>query len=176
MENPPPFPSPSDDSFFISTNQSQRVVPVNVTIRGGRTRVLQAAAAVTNTLSIPSSESRMPPQGIHILAPDSSELTVFGANKEFFSVDGFLALPCPRLPVEQYNYYAVSVPPTTLGVSLIASDSAVLIVSCNNDTRVTFTPTQTITDPQNSDSTISAGTNTTVYPSRSTVSLHSRQK
>ena len=162
MENPQLLPSPSDDSFFISTNQTERVVSVNVTIRGGRARVLQAAAAVTNTLSIPSSETRTPPQGIHILAPDSSELTVFGSNEEFISVDGFLALPCPRLPVELYNYYAISVPPTTAGFSLIASDSAMLIVSCNNDTRVTFTPTQTITDPQNSDSTISAGTNTTV--------------
>ena len=90
MENPPLLPSPSDDSFFISTNQSQRVVPVNVTIRGGRTRVLQAAAAVTNTLSIPSSETTMSPQGIHILAPDSSELTVFGSNEEFFQLMGSL--------------------------------------------------------------------------------------
>ena len=162
MENPPLFPSASDDSFFISTNQSETVVPVNVTIRGGRTIVVQAQPALTTPESIPSSETRMPPQGIHILAPDSSKLTVFGSNEEFISVDGFLALPCPQLPVQQYDYYAISVPPTTSGVPLIMSDSAILIVSCNNDTRVTFTPTQTITDPQNSDSTISAGTNTIV--------------
>ena len=162
MENPPISISTSDDSFFISTNQTERVVPVNVTIRGGRTRVFQAAAGVTNTFSVPSSETRMPPQGIHILAGDSNKLNVFGSNKETFSIEGFLALPCPQLPVEQYTYYAMSVPPSSGGFTLIDSDSAILIVSCNNNTQVTFTPTQTVTDPHNPASTISAGNNTKV--------------
>ena len=81
--------------------------------------------------------------------------------KSFFSVDGFLALPCPRLQVEQYNYYAVSAPPST-SYTVINSNSAILIVSCNNGTQITFTPTATITYPRNSNSTISAGTSTTV--------------
>lgn len=73
----------------------------------------------------------MPPQGIHILAAEGNEITLFGANEEFFSVDGFLALPCPWLPVEDYNYYAVSVPPSINSFVLINSHSAILIVSCN---------------------------------------------
>ena len=162
IENPSLFPSLSDDSFFIITNQSERVVPVNVTIRGGRSRVIQAAAGVTNRLSVPSSESRMPPQGIHILADNGNKFNVFGSNTEIFSIDGFLALPCQQLPVEQYTYYAVSFPPATGGFTLIDSNSAILIVSCNNNTQVTFTPTQTVTDPHNSASTISAGNNTKV--------------
>ena len=161
MENPSFSIFTSDDSFFISTNQTERVV-LNVTIRGGRSRVLQAAAGVTNSLSVPSSETRMPPQGIHILAGDSNKLNVFGSNREMFSIDGFLALPCPQLPVEQYTYYAVSVPPPTSGFTLTDSNSAILIVSCNNNTQVTFTPTQTVTDPHSSTSTISAGNNTKV--------------
>ena len=114
MENHPYFPSESDDSFFITTNQSESVVPVNVTVRAGHSRVFMASPGVTNTLAITSQETRMPPQGIHILAADNNEITVFGSNKEFFSVDGFLALPCRQLPIEQYNYYAVSVPPSTI--------------------------------------------------------------
>ena len=81
--------------------------------------------------------------------------------KSCFSVDGFLALPCPWLQVEQYNYYAVSAPPST-SYTVINSNSAILIVSCNNGTQITFTPTATITYPRNSNSTISAGTSTTV--------------
>ena len=162
MKNPSISTFTNDDSFFISTNQTESMVPVNVTIRGGRTRVLQAAAGVTNTLSVPSSETRMPPQGIHILAGDSNMLNVFGSNREISSIDGFLALPCPQLPVEQYTYYAVSVPPPTSGFTLTESNSAILIVSCNNNTQVSFTPTQTVTDPHNSASNISAGNNTKV--------------
>ena len=96
----------------------------------------------------------MLPQGIHIQAPDSNEIVVFGSNEEFFSVDGFLALPCPWLQAEQYNYHAVSAPPST-SYTVINSNSAILTVSCNNGTQITFTPTATIT-------TISAGTSTTV--------------
>ena len=162
MENHPYFPSESEDSFFITTNQSENVVPVNVTVKGGHSRVFMASPGVTNTLAITSQETRMPPQGIHILAADNNEITVFGSNEEFFSVDGFLALPCRQLPIEQYNYYAVSVPPSTSSVMLIPADSAVLIVSCNNDTQVTYIPTESVTDPQNSDATVPAGSSTTV--------------
>lgn len=45
---------------------------------------------------------------------------------------------------------------------LIPSDSAILIVSCNNDTQVTYIPTEGVTDPQNSDATVPAGSSTTV--------------
>ena len=109
------------------------MVPVNVTVRGSDSRILRANPGVTNTLAIPSVETRMPPQGVHIVAADSDEITLFGANEEFFSVDGFLALPCPWLPVEHYSYYAVSVQPSTSDVVLITSHSAILIVSCNDD-------------------------------------------
>ena len=95
MDNPPYFPSNSDDTFFISTNQSESVVPVNVTVKGGNSRVLRANPGVINILAIKSEETRMPPQGIHILAAEGNEITLLGANEEFFSVDGFLALPCP---------------------------------------------------------------------------------
>ena len=162
MDNPPYFPSDSDDTFFISTNQSESVVPVNVTVKGGNSRVLRANPGVINILAIKSEETRMPPQGIHILAAEGNEITLFGANEEFFSVDGFLALPFPWLPVEDYNYYAVSVPPSINSFVLINSHSAILIVSCTDDTQVTFIPTETVTDPQNLESTIAPATNTTV--------------
>ena len=154
MENHQYFPSESNDSFYIGTSKLVSVVPVNVTVRDDHTRVLMANPQVSNTFTITSKETRMLPQGIHIQAPDSNEIVVFGSNEEFFSVDGFLALPCPWLQAEQYNYHAVSAPPST-SYTVINSNSAILTVSCNNGTQITFTPTATIT-------TISAGTSTTV--------------
>ena len=144
MENHQYFPSESNDSFYTSTSKLESVVPVNVTVRDDHTKVLMANPQVSNTFTITSKETRMPPQGIHIQAPDSNEIVVFGSNEEFFSVDGFLALPCPWLQVEQYNYYTVSTwsPPST-SYTVINSNSAILIVSCNNGTQITFTPTAT---------------------------------
>ena len=162
MENPPLFPDiPGDDSLFVTTNQAETVVPVNVTVRGGSSRILRASAGLTTTLELSRDQTRVPPQGIHILAADNNEITVIGSNEEFLSADGFLALPCPRLPVQQYEYYAVSVP-TTEAVDLITAESAFLIVSCSNGTQVTFTPTQTVTNPMDSTSTVPAGNSTTV--------------
>jgi len=164
MENPLPVPElPGTDSLYITTNQTETVVPVNITVRGGSSSILRARAGVTNTLEISSEQTRMPPEGIHILAADNNEITVIGSNEEFFSNDGFLALPCPRLPVEQYEYFAVSLPPTSAEfVTFVTAESAILIVSCNNGTQVTFTPTQNVTNPLDSASTIPAGNSTTV--------------
>ena len=100
MENPLPVPElPGTDSLYITTNQIETVVPVNITVRGGSSSILRARAGVTNTLEISSEQTRMPPEGIHILAANNNEITVIGSNEEFFSNDGFLALPCPRLPL-----------------------------------------------------------------------------
>lgn len=38
-----------------------------------------------------------------LLTAEDNDATVFGVNKDFFSVDGFLALPCDVLGIEYYT-------------------------------------------------------------------------
>ena len=83
---------------------------------------------IPNTFEVVSSSER--DKGIRVSAGDK-RIVVYGLNYHNLSSDAFLALPCDRLPVEQYEYYAISY---TDG----APDrlSHILIVSCQDDTIV----------------------------------------
>ena len=101
-------------------------------------------------------------KGIRIKAAETKQITVFGLNEELHSVEGFTALPCTRIPVvAYYEYYAISVPPTTT-VETTTADSAFLIVACENNTRLTVTPAQSVPDPSNPQVQINAGQNFTI--------------
>ena len=96
-------------------------------------------------------------KGIKIKAEQLKQISVFAVNEELHSVDGFIALPCNYLPsVSTYEYYAVSVPPST--ASQTTADSAFLIVACSDGTTVSITPTQDIQHPHISNVTVRAGT------------------
>ena len=83
---------------------------------------------IPNTFEVVSSSER--DKGIRVSAGDK-RIVVYGLNYRNFSSDAFLALPCDRLPVEQYEYYAVSY--TTGGSDWL---SHILIVGCEDNTVV----------------------------------------
>ena len=97
--------------------------------------------------------------GIQIQVQSMGRVAAFGANPELLSLGGFLALPCPQqLNVDQYEYYAVTVPPT----QELSVEGGFLVVSCSGDTLVTITPSQPIQDPNNLREMVPAGGTTTV--------------
>ena len=83
---------------------------------------------IPNTFLVLSSSER--DKGIRVSAGDK-RIVVYGLNYRDRSSDAFLALPCIRLPVEQYEYYAISY---TDGAS--HRQSHILIVSCEDNTMV----------------------------------------
>ena len=156
-------------TLFIATNEVGGAT-VTITDRGEQTiRMIQQGRHVP-TLALPidlaegarvgGSWDRN--KGIRIKAEESKQIVVFGLNEELHSVEGFTAFPCARLPaVMHYEYYAVSVPPTTT-VESITADSAFLIVACENNTNITVTPSQSVPNPNNPQEQIAAGQNFTV--------------
>ena len=79
-------------------------------------------------------------KGIRVKATDPTKLlTVYGINDAEVSTDAFLALPCHRYPVTQYNYFVFST--NTIVASM---RSRFLIVPCEDATTVTLRPTQEI--------------------------------
>ena len=78
---------------------------------------------IPNTFQVVSSSER--DKGIRVSAGDK-RIVVYGLNYHEDTSDGFLALPCDRLPVEQYEYYAIS----------YNSGAHILIVSCEDNTVV----------------------------------------
>lgn len=77
-------------------------------------------------------------KGIYIKAEGNKRIVVYGLNYEQLTSDAFLALPCERSTVDEYEYYAL----TYHGVS--NSPSTILIVACEDNTTIT-TPSTTIT-------------------------------
>ena len=80
---------------------------------------------IPSTFQVASSSER--DKGIRVSAGDK-RIVVYGLNYDLFTSDAYLALPCDRLPVEQYEYYAISYSAFAIG--------HILIVSCEDNTVV----------------------------------------
>ena len=76
-------------------------------------------------------------KGIHVTAGDK-KIVVYGLNYHRFSSDAFLALPCARLTVDQYEYY---------GITYTDFDFAnqLLFVGCADNTTINVNASTTIT-------------------------------
>ena len=114
-------------------------------------------------------------KGLKIKAEQSKQISLFALNEELHSVDGFTALPCSHLPsITTYEYYAVSVPPSTISQS--SADSAFLIVACSDNTTLSVTPSQSVDHPSILNSRVRAGeTFTITLQERETLYVQSRQ-
>ena len=124
-----------DDSstlrLFITSTEPDPVPITIETLRGFNftgiaTPNVTTTVEIPNTFKVVSSSER--DKGIRVSAGDK-RIVVYGLNYHNFTSDAFLALPFDRLPVEQYEYYAISY---TTG----SSYSHILIVSCEDNTVV----------------------------------------
>ena len=96
-------------------------------------------------------------KGIKIKAEEMKMISVYILNEELYSADAATVLPCARFSsISLYEYYAVSVPPSSYMNTTV--DSAFLIVACSDNTTVSITPSQTISHPYIPNLTIRAGT------------------
>lgn len=91
-----------------------------------------------STLEVRSDTER--DKGIHVKAEGDRKIVVYGLSNFRFTTDAYLALPCNRLPVVEYEYFSIIYP----GSIPFRSIGDILIVGCENNTAVT-TPTGTIT-------------------------------
>ena len=114
--------------LFITSIESD---PVPVTIESLRgfnytgiaTPNETTTVEIPNTFEVVSSSER--DKGIRVSAGDK-RIVVYGLNYHNLTSDAFLALPCDHLPVEKYEYYAIS----------YNSGAHILIVSCEDNTMV----------------------------------------
>ena len=79
-------------------------------------------------------------KGIRVRAEEGRRIVVYGLSFHPGSSDAFLALPCNRLPVSEYEYYVISFLPLTQ----FSYPSTYLLVGCEDDTTIT-TPSSTLT-------------------------------
>ena len=131
-------------TIFITTTDPSGAVIMIESAQGTSTHNVRPGQTVAKTLQrfkVQSSGDR--DKGVKIKAEQLKQISVFAINEEIHSLDGFTALPCNRLPsVRTYEYYAVSVPPST--TSRNTATSAFLVVACSDDTRIVVTPNQPV--------------------------------
>ena len=83
---------------------------------------------IPNTFQVFSSSERY--KGLSVTAEGQSNIVVYGFSYEYSTSDAFLALPCDRLPVDQYEYYVISYHDGS------SRPGQILIVGCEDDTVV----------------------------------------
>ena len=76
-------------------------------------------------------------KGIRVSAENQNSLVVHGLNYNIHAtVDGFLALPCNHLPVEQYEYYGLSYASITGLLSIVGCEDNMHLQIGENSTEL----------------------------------------
>ena len=101
------------------------------TFTGTVSRNTPANVEIPQNFMVTNDSTSQRRKGIHVKAEENKTVAVFGLNHNDDTTDAYLALPCNRLPVMQYEYY---------GVSYDAEETSngyfVLLVGCENSTSV----------------------------------------
>ena len=124
--------------LFITSVEPGPVLVTVETLRGFHftgyaTNTDTLTVEIPNTFQVMSSEER--DKGIRVTAENQSQIIIYGLNFERFTSDGFLALPCYQLPMNEYEYYAISY-----------GHGYILVVGCEDDTLVQIGSIQTVLD------------------------------
>ena len=123
-------PEPNPVNFSVTTQ-------MGFTFNGTATPQSTTTVILPSTLEVQTNIERN--KGIYIKAEENKRILVYGLNYHQFSTDAFLALPCDRYAVNQYEYYAL----TYHGITGFSYDSTILIVACEDNTTIT-TPSATV--------------------------------
>ena len=130
--------------LFVTTTESSPVrFTVNATgfnYSGIATSNSSTNVILPNSLMVRNDGASERDKGIYVKAEGDKKIVVYGLNYQRFTTDAFLALPCNRLPIEEYEYYAV-----TYSTGSLAQQSAILIVACEDNTIVNIEQSTTIT-------------------------------
>ena len=121
--------------LFVTTPEPQ---PVNFVVSadsfsfiGTVTSNSSTTVNIPQSFEVTSTDDRE--KGIRVKAEENKNLVVYGLSYQDFTSDAFLALPCQTLPVNEYEYYAVTYTPLTpYGLR-----SFILVVACEDNTIIT---------------------------------------
>ena len=82
-------------------------------------------------------------RAIRVQAEDGKKISVYAVNDEVRSTDGFLALSCDGMTVNDFRRYDYVI--LSAGtVDNLPTNSEFLIIPCEDDTRIDITPTQLV--------------------------------
>ena len=127
--------------MFVTTPEPTPVDFSVTTLTGfsfNGTAIRQSTTNVTLPFSLQVQDSTERNKGVYIKAEGNKRIVVYGLNYQRGTSDAFVALPCERSTVDQYEYYALTYN------GLPRYPSTILIVACEDNSTIT-TPSTTIT-------------------------------
>ena len=135
--------------ILVTTNEPEQVNFTVTTFLGSveNSSMLTATYGATTRVAFPAddyyiTDTAQRDRAIRVQAEVGKKITVYAVNDEVRSTDGFVALSCDAMTVNndfrRYDYVILSVDnPQT--------KSEFLIIPCENNTRIDITPTQKVT-------------------------------
>ena len=125
------FDPGDNDLFLFITNPESSTVSFTVTPIN-----LSGSVSTSSTIvNIPSSFEVLSviERNKGIIVEAGGSVNVYGISSHIFSADAYLALPCIKMAVDEYEYYGIS-------YDILSSSfpSVILFVACENETVVKF--------------------------------------
>ena len=133
---------PEPVKFTVTTFREEEVSTMYTATHGTTTRVAFSADDYYIT------DQLQRDRAIRVQADVGKKISVYAVNDEFRSTDGFVALSCDGMTVEnnfrRYDYVILSAE-LTGSVDNPQTNSEFLIIPCKDNTRIDITPTQLVT-------------------------------
>ncbi len=121
--------SPGEELFLFITNPESSAVNFTIT-------PINISGNVSNSstrANIPSSfEVFSVKRNKGILVEADGNINVYGLSFHQHTTDAYLALPCSKMAVDEYEYYGISYD------TISSRPSVILLVACENETVVKF--------------------------------------
>ena len=147
---------PVPDAYFLVTTNEPLVVTFDVQTNFGgveNTVTYQVNSSHPTRVNFPADDVYVETisqrdKAIWVQTRDGGRISIHVINDEFRSTDGFVALPCDAMTVPnfaKYEYLILSTnQDTTDQEASIPRSSQFLIITCEDNTRVTLTPSTTV--------------------------------
>ena len=141
--------------ILVTTNEPEPVEFTVTTFLGGvdDSNTYTATYGTTTQVAFPAdtfyvTDQMQRDRAIRVQAEDGKKISVYAVNDEYRSTDGFLALSCDGMTVNndfrRYDYVILSAEQTGT-IDNPQTNSEFLIIPCEDDTRIDITPTQKVT-------------------------------
>ena len=142
------------DAYLLVSTEESEVVNFQVSSTFSGTSSYQVSSSAPTRVNFPADDAYVTSiqdrnKAIRVQALNNKKITIHAINDEFRSSDGFLVLPCDgmRVPSDfrSYEYLILSTrQDVTQQAGSTARSTQFLIITCEDNTVVTVTPTTTV--------------------------------
>ena len=152
MQNSLQDPETRNPILIVTTTESEPVTFNVTTFWGGIENKIEFIVSYGDYVKVPFSadsvyitDSTQRDRAIRVQAEGEKTISVYGVNDDFHSIDGFLALSCDGMTVNDFNRYDYVILSAQSQETNPKTVSEFVIIPCEDNTRIDITPSQLVT-------------------------------